>query len=87
VLPALVRTARQLLARTAAGDVATARHLGHVLPAPVTAASSLFGFRFSRRLIDDGYAAARSFLEIRAAHCATVRAFPARRIVARRQAA
>jgi hypothetical protein len=83
---ALVRTTNQLLDRTSAADAAAARHEVHTLPAPVTAASSPFDFRCSRQLMQDGYVAARSWLD-GGQRDAVVRPLPVRRRVSELSAA
>jgi NTE family protein len=86
-LHALARTTNQLLERTSASDIAAARHEVHILPAPVTKATSPFDFRFSAALMHDGYASARSWLARNLAPVPPVRAIPVSRTQSHRLAA
>jgi NTE family protein len=79
VVRALVRTTNQLLARSSDRDVAAARHDVRVMPAPVSATTP-FDFRDSRRLIHDGYAPARSWLDGETSSRASATSIPLHRV-------
>jgi NTE family protein len=64
-LPLACHALSQLLEVAARGDVAAARGLVHVLPAPGSRAASPVDFRDTARLIDEGYRLAAGWLDRR----------------------
>jgi NTE family protein len=65
-LPLAYYALGQVLGAVARGDLAAARGLVHVLPAPTSQAASPVDFRDTSRLIDEGYRIASDWLSARA---------------------
>ena len=65
-IPVAVWAVAQLLARAFMADIAKARSPVHVLPAPTSSKLNAFDFRDTPALIDQGYALASRWLELRA---------------------
>lgn len=69
-VPVLLHAIGHLFGHAVATDLAAARGVVHVLPAPAQGNANPFDFRFTARLIEEGYESAKAALAMPVAACA-----------------